>query len=63
MLGNRGTLLWNDGSVTVLDKKISSANFKKLNTLAAAEGCSVDDLLTKLVKHYKKSRAASGKAA
>lgn len=63
ILGSRGTLLWNDGSVTVLDKKISAANFKKLNTLAQTEGCSVDALVTKMIRQYKKSRATNGQAA
>jgi len=54
VLVGRATLRWNDGSVEELDRKISTANFKKLNALAAAEGCSVDRVVTKLVRHYKK---------
>lgn len=56
ILDGRGVLHWNDGSVTILDKNISSANFKKLNDLADAEDCSVNSMVTKLVTHYKKNR-------
>ena len=31
LLDGRNALHWNDGSIKVLDKKISPANFKKLN--------------------------------
>ena len=41
MLDDRGVLHWNDGSVKILDKTISSANFKKLNELADIEKCNV----------------------
>jgi len=37
-----------------LDKKISLANFKQLNELARIENCSVDQLISKLLKNYKK---------
>jgi len=40
-------LHWNDGSVKVVDKKISSANFTMLNELAEAENCSVNQLVSK----------------
>jgi len=63
VVGSRGTLLWNDGSVTVLDKKISAANFKKLNTLAETEGCNVDALVTKMIRYYRKSHVSKGQAA
>ncbi len=63
ILGSRGTLLWNDGSVTAMDRKISAANFKKLNALAEAEGCNVDTLVSKMIRHYKKSHASNGQAA
>lgn len=53
ILDKRNVLQWNDGSVRVLDEKISSNNFKKLNQLADIENCSVDDLVTKLIAHYK----------
>ncbi|KPA14037.1 hypothetical protein MHK_005768 [Candidatus Magnetomorum sp. HK-1] len=54
ILDGRNALHWNDGSVNVLDKKISSANFKKLNELAESEGCSVNAVVSKLIKTYKK---------
>ena len=54
ILDGRNVLRWNDGSVKVLDKKISSANFKKLNELAESEGCSVNAVVSKLIKTYKK---------
>jgi hypothetical protein len=55
ILDDRGSLKWNDGSVKILDKKISSSNFKKLNELADFHGCSVDSIVTKLVTFYKKA--------
>ena len=39
ILDGRNVLHWNDGSVKVLDKEISSANYKKLNELADTENC------------------------
>ncbi len=54
ILDNRNILHWNDGSTKVLDKKISTANFKKLNELADIENCSVDKLISELIKFYKK---------
>ena len=54
ILDDRNSLHWNDGSVEVLDKKISTANFKKLNDLAADENCNVNQIITKLIKAYKK---------
>ena len=56
VLGARGVLHWNDSSVRVLDKKISSANFTKLNDLAEAESCSVNQLVSKLIRHFQKTR-------
>ncbi len=53
ILDKRNVLQWNDGSVSVLDKKISSTNFKRLNELAETENCSVDALVAKLISHYK----------
>ena len=53
VLDKRKVLQWNDGSVSVLDEKISSTNFKRLNELAETENCSVDALVTKLISHYK----------
>lgn len=54
ILDNRKVLHWNDGSVKVLDKKISMANFQQLNELARLENCSVNQLISKLLKNYKK---------
>lgn len=51
-LGERNVLHWNDGKVKVIDKKISTANFKKLNEIAQSENCSVDKLVGKLIKNY-----------
>ena len=56
VLDKRKVLQWNDGSVRVLDEKISSTNFKKLNELAETENCSVDALVTKLISHYKRQK-------
>ena len=49
----RGVLNWNDGSKNNLDKNISNANFIKLNDLADNENCSVNALVSKLIKSYK----------
>jgi hypothetical protein len=54
ILDGRGVLRWNDGSVRILDKKISSANYKKLNDLADAENCNVNSMVSKLITSYKK---------
>jgi len=56
LLNQRGVLLWNDGSTTVLDRNISSANFKRLNELATAENCTVNQLVSKLIKAYQKEK-------
>lgn len=55
ILDNRNSLCWNDGSVIVLDKKITSANFKKLNELADLEGRNVNSMVSKLISFYKKN--------
>ena len=55
VLDRRNVLHWNDGSVKVLDNRISAANIKKLNDLADAEKCSVDRVLSKLIRHYKRN--------
>ena len=57
ILDGRKVLHWNDGSVKILDKKISSVNFKKLNDLTAIENCSVNQLISKLLKNYQKGKA------
>jgi len=54
ILDGRNVLHWNDGSVKVLDKTISAANYKKLNEMADSEGCSVNELISQLIRHYKK---------
>lgn len=56
ILNGRGILHWNDGSEKILDKKISATNFNKLNTLAESENCSINDMLTKLIKNYKQTK-------
>ena len=56
ILDGRNVLHWNDGSVEVLDKKISAANFKKLNELAQADGCTVNQLVSKLIRSYQKGK-------
>ncbi len=60
VLGPRGVLQWNDGSQRVLDKTISTANFKKLNDLADTEGCTVDQIVTGLLRYYEKAKNTSG---
>jgi hypothetical protein len=57
ILDGRKVLHWDDGSVKILDKKISSVNFKKLNDLAKIENCSVNQLISKLIKNYQKGKA------
>ncbi len=52
-LDNRNAIKWNDGTEKALDKKISPANFKKLNVLADELDCNVNSLITKLIRHYK----------
>lgn len=55
ILDGRGVLHWNDGSVKILDKKISSINFKKLNELADNENCSVNSMVSNLITSYRKN--------
>ena len=57
ILDGRKVLHWNDGSVKILDKKISLANFKKLNELAERENCAVNQIVSKLIRHYQKNQA------
>ncbi len=54
LLDGRNVLHWNDGTVKLLDKKVSTANFKKLNELAEIENCNVNTMVSKLIKNYKK---------
>jgi len=56
ILDGRGVLHWNDGSVKILDKKVSSANFKKLNELAENESCNVNSMVSRLISSYKKNK-------
>nr|MBF0222073.1 hypothetical protein [Desulfobulbaceae bacterium] len=58
ILDGRKVLHWNDGSRKILDTKISSVNFKKLNELADIEGCTVNQLMSKLISVYKKNVTA-----
>jgi hypothetical protein len=55
IVDDRGVLHWNDGSIKLLDKSISNANFRKLNELASAEKCDVNSLVSKLISFYKKN--------
>ncbi len=57
ILGARNTLQWNDGSVKILDKKISSANFRKLNELAEDENCTVDKVISKMIIMYRRGKS------
>lgn len=57
ILDNRNVLHWNDGSVKILDKNISPTNYKKLNELANNDNCSVNAIVSKLIKVYVKSKA------
>ncbi len=54
ILDGRNNLTWNDGTVKVIDKYISPANFKKLNELAIEKECSVNAIITKFLKAYSK---------
>jgi hypothetical protein len=56
VLDERNVLHWNDGSTSSLDKSISTANFKKLNDLANMENCSVDKMVSKLIRTYSKEK-------
>jgi len=57
ILNRRNNLTWNDGMMKALDKDISPANFKKLNDLADAEGCTVNAIITKLLKSYRHDKS------
>ena len=56
ILDGRNVLHWNDGSVIVLDKAISSANYKKLNELTDIENCNVNAMVSELISYYKKHK-------
>lgn len=55
-LDKRGSLVWYDNSKIQVDKNISTANFKKLNELANAEKCNINQMLSKLFDCYKKGK-------
>ena len=57
LLDGRKVFHWNDGPVKILDKKISPANFKKLNELAEKENCAVNQIVSKLIRYYQKGQA------
>jgi len=57
MLDERGVLHRNDGSVEVLDKTISSENFRRLNEEAAVQGCSVNQLVSELLRNRRRQKA------
>jgi hypothetical protein len=57
ILDERGILKWNDSSARLLDKKISTANFKKLNELADKENCNVNKLISILIQSYEKGKS------
>jgi hypothetical protein len=54
ILDDRNALHWHDGTLKKLDKKISTANFTKLNKLAKSENCSVNEMVSILIKSYGK---------
>ena len=56
MVDGRGVLHWNDGTIKILDKKVSSANYKKLNELADTENCNVNSMVSRLITSYKKNK-------
>jgi len=57
VLDNRKVLHWNDGPVKIVDKKISPTNFKNLNELAERESCTINQMLSKLIRYYQKGHA------
>lgn len=54
ILDDRKVLHWNDDSAKMVDKKISPANFRKLNELAGKENCAVNQIVSKLIRYYQK---------
>jgi hypothetical protein len=63
ILDDRNILNWSDRSVKVLDKKISRGNYKRLNELADTENCSVDKLISKLIKSYEKGKSITSQSS
>ena len=60
VLDGRKVLHWRSEAPRELDKKISSVNFKKLNDVAEKEGCSVNALVSRMLKIYKKKKQSCG---
>ncbi len=54
ILNSRGVINWNDGTIKVLDTKISKANFEKLNELAENENCTVNKMVSNLIRTHQK---------
>ncbi len=50
----RKVLHWRSKAPKQLDKKISRANFQKLNDEAEREGCSVNALVSRMLRLYRK---------
>ena len=59
LLDERGALTWNDGTRKMLDRKISTASIKKLNALAEAEGCDVNEMVLRLLRGYSTTKSKS----
>jgi len=57
ILDGRNNLTWNDGTVKVIDKYISPANFKKPNELAIEKKCSQHVIITTFLEAYSKEAA------
>jgi hypothetical protein len=53
-LDDHGVLHWAGRAPRPLDKKISRETFEKLNEMAEEEGCSVNSLVTRLIKAHRK---------
>jgi hypothetical protein len=54
-LDGRNALKWKETSEIELDKNISLTNYKKLNELANVENCSVNAMISKLIKGWGKN--------
>lgn len=63
ILDDRKILKWSGFSAMPLDKKISTANFKKLNELADKENCTVNELISKLIQSYAKGRSITNQSS
>ncbi len=60
VLDGRKVLHWRSEAPRELDKKISSVNFTKLNDVAEEEGCSVNALVSRMLKTYKNKKQSYG---